>query len=73
MRTPDGAILVDPTGRVAGRGAYVCHQDACIERAITKGALARALETTLPSDVRATLLGAIDTDTLTEGGARGQE
>ena len=66
-------MVVDPSGRLAGRGAYVCHQDACIERAITKGALARALETRLPDELPTELREAIDTDTLTEGGARGQE
>ncbi len=64
--------MADPTGRLAGRGAYVCHQEACRSQAISKGALSRALHTAVPSDVKATLEAAIITDT-TEGGARGQE
>jgi Predicted nucleic-acid-binding protein implicated in transcription termination len=64
--------MVDPTGRLAGRGAYVCRTAACLDKAITKGALSRALRTPLPADLRTSLAGSI-TDHTTEGGARGQE
>ena len=74
VRTPDGRIVADPTGRLAGRGAYVCSDPACIERAITKGALARALKSPLPPDLRETLAAEGSTlNTMIEGGARGQE
>lgn len=74
VRTPDGQIVSDPTGRLAGRGAYVCNEPACIERAITKGALARALKTPLPHDLRETLSASgIPLNITIEGGARGQE
>ena len=44
VRAPDGAVSFDPTGRAAGRGAYVCSA-ACLEAASKKGKLARALRT----------------------------
>jgi predicted RNA-binding protein YlxR (DUF448 family) len=74
VRTPDGALVADETGRVAGRGAYVCRTTSCLTIADTKGALTRALHTPVP----ATLLASIAVDTGTthdtiEGGARGQE
>lgn len=31
VRTPEGALLVDPTGKKSGRGAYVCPSDECLE------------------------------------------
>jgi predicted RNA-binding protein YlxR (DUF448 family) len=74
VRMPDGTVTVDPTGRLAGRGAYVCRTEACLNNAIAKGALSRALRTQLPADVRASLAGsatAYMTDA--EGGSRGQE
>jgi uncharacterized protein len=49
VRTPDGRVVLDPTGRLNGRGAYVCHDSECLTNAIKKGALARALETPLPA------------------------
>jgi predicted RNA-binding protein YlxR (DUF448 family) len=74
VRTPDGTVTVDPTGRLAGRGAYVCRSEACLDKAIAKGALSRALRTQLPADLRTSLVGsatAYINDA--EGGSRGQE
>lgn len=42
VRTPSGEVLVDPTGKKNGRGAYVCDA-ACLEKALA-GRLAHALE-----------------------------
>ena len=55
VRGPDDVVSIDQTGRAAGRGAYVCRDAACIDRAISTGALGRALATRLPDDVRITL------------------
>jgi predicted RNA-binding protein YlxR (DUF448 family) len=43
VRTPEGAVEPDPTGRRNGRGAYLCGQIACWEKALSSGILARAL------------------------------
>lgn len=45
VRTEDG-VHVDPTGKAAGRGAYLHTQRSCWERGL-KGALAHALKTEL--------------------------
>jgi hypothetical protein len=67
-------VTVDPTGRLPGRGAYICRAEACLEKAIAKGALSRALRTQLPADLRASLAGSVTTDRNDiEGGTRGQE
>ncbi len=71
-------MRADESGRAPGRGAYVCRTEACLDKAITKGALSRALKTPLPSDLRDALAGSITNDpqpmnTIIEGGARGQE
>ena len=34
VATPDGEVKVDPTGRMPGRGAYVCSNPDCLEKAI---------------------------------------
>lgn len=39
-----GTLGVDLRGKASGRGAYVCADDACLERGLTEGSLARALE-----------------------------
>jgi predicted RNA-binding protein YlxR (DUF448 family) len=68
-----GDVVFDPTGRLAGRGAYVCQDTDCLSIAIDNGALTRALDTPLPAAFLADAAsGAIPTLT-TEGGARGKE
>jgi predicted RNA-binding protein YlxR (DUF448 family) len=73
VRTPDGLVLFDSTGRLAGRGAYLCADGACWRLASTKRALDRALGTPLPPDIRAMLEAGGPIMTMIEGGARGQE
>ena len=50
VRSPDG-IRVDPTGKLAGRGAYLHNRRSCWERGL-KGALAQALKTELTTEDR---------------------
>jgi predicted RNA-binding protein YlxR (DUF448 family) len=73
VRTPDRQVVVDDTGRLSGRGAYVCRGTDCLNIAIKKGALARALETSLPAAFLADAASGVITTNTIEGGARGQE
>lgn len=50
VRTPDGEVRVDPTGKANGRGAYVCPQSACYESAVTRRRLASALRASLSEE-----------------------
>ncbi len=34
VRTPDSGVVVDATGKRSGRGAYLCDQPACWDKAI---------------------------------------
>ena len=56
VRTPSGAVEADPTGKRPGRGAYLCHNPACWDRAIKKGRLENALRTKLSAAGREALL-----------------
>jgi len=53
VRTAEG-VQVDPTSKLAGRGAYLHDRRECWERGL-KGALANALKATLTTDERAKL------------------
>jgi len=44
VRTPEGEVRVDPTGKANGRGAYICPQGECLDRALKSKRLGRALE-----------------------------
>ena len=72
MREPGGHVILDPTSRANGRGAYVCRDEACITAAIDRGALGRALEAPLPADLRDALIAAAGHGAPI-GGAHGQE
>jgi hypothetical protein len=54
VRTPAGGVVIDPTGKAAGRGAYVHERRACWDRALG-GALASALKIEIPAADRAAL------------------
>jgi predicted RNA-binding protein YlxR (DUF448 family) len=48
VRTPSGEVRVDPTGKLSGRGAYVCPEAGCMDRAVREGRLAGVLERPVP-------------------------
>ena len=64
VKSPEGEVSLDFGGRKPGRGAYVCHDVACLQRARKTRALERAFETAIPAEVydamEAELGGAVD-------------
>ena len=44
VRTPDGTLVVDETGKKNGRGAYLCRKSACWEMALKGQHLSKALK-----------------------------
>ena len=57
VRTPEGTVEVDPTGKRAGRGAYLCARMGCWLRGINEKTLVRALRLEhLTDENRAALL-----------------
>jgi uncharacterized protein len=55
VRSPDGAVEVDPTGKRSGRGAYLCLQPPCWQAALKRHALDKALKTELTAADREAL------------------
>ena len=50
VRTPEGRIVVDPTGRANGRGAYLHPSPACWEKALKGATIKNALKVTPAQD-----------------------
>ena len=50
VRTPEGHVEVDPTGKANGRGAYLCADADCFEVARKRRRLDSALRVTLKDD-----------------------
>ncbi|MBQ7800041.1 MAG: YlxR family protein [Oscillospiraceae bacterium] len=62
VRSPEGEVSFDITGRKAGRGVYLCNDKACLLKAIKSRALARALECEIPEEVYERLEGETEKD-----------
>ena len=55
VRTSDGSVVVDETGKLNGRGAYLCRQRCCWDSALAKNQVERALKTKVTAETRAQL------------------
>ncbi|MBE3557925.1 MAG: YlxR family protein [Ktedonobacteraceae bacterium] len=55
VRTPEGRVFLDATGKKSGRGAYLCARFSCWELALKKRRLEQELEVTIPAEDRANL------------------
>ena len=51
VRTPEGEVTLDFSGKKNGRGAYLCPNPDCLKKAIRSKALDRSLEVTIPQEV----------------------
>lgn len=51
LKTAEGEILLDDTGRKNGRGAYICADSECLGRAEKSRGLARSLKTEIPKEI----------------------
>ena len=51
VKTPEGEMLVDDTGRANGRGAYICNKPECLQKAIKTKGLNRAFKMNVDTDV----------------------
>ena len=60
VRTPEGEVVLDPTGKKSGRGAYVCRQAECLKRSIRQKQLERQLQTELSGAVTDALVAEMD-------------
>ena len=51
VRGTDGTVSLDFSGKVPGRGAYICPDPECLKKAIRSKSLDRSLEVTIPQEV----------------------
>lgn len=51
IKNPEGEFLIDATGRMNGRGAYVCVNTECLHKAVKNKGLERSFKTPIPRDV----------------------
>ena len=51
VRTTEGEILLDKTGKKNGRGAYICSNKVCLEKAIKSKRLEREFDVKIPDEI----------------------
>ncbi|TCP58869.1 hypothetical protein EV586_10168 [Tumebacillus sp. BK434] len=51
----ESTVALDPTGKKAGRGAYICRKAECLTPARKKKALERSLKTSVSEEIYDTL------------------
>lgn len=59
VKNKDGVISIDRTGKASGRGAYICDDITCLEKAIKTKRLEKAFETKISDEIYDNLRGVI--------------
>lgn len=55
VRAPDGSVSLDFTGKKSGRGAYICRDVRCLQKAVKTRRLSRSLACEIPDEVFAAM------------------
>ena len=64
VRSKEGVVSVDPTGKMSGRGAYVSKSEEVVEMARKKNSLERQLDVKIPDEIYEELLKLIRRESL---------
>ena len=51
VRTDEDQYYIDLTGKMSGRGAYICKSIECFEKAFKSKGLERSFKSTIPKDI----------------------
>ncbi len=51
VRTPEGDVMLDVTGKKSGRGAYICHSLSCFKKARKSKRLEGGLNVQIPEEI----------------------
>lgn len=51
VRTPEGDVCIDLTGKKSGRGAYICKSEACLKKAVKAKRLQTNLEVSISDEL----------------------
>ncbi len=62
VKNKDGEISLDKTGKKQGRGAYICGNNACLEKAIKSKRIEREFDIQLSEDIYTLLRRDIEKD-----------
>ena len=56
IKTPEGEVILDSTGKKNGRGAYICRNPECYKKAVKAKRLERSFSMPIPESVSEQIL-----------------
>lgn len=62
VKSPDGEVSLDLTGKASGRGAYICNNAECLKKARKSHRIDKAFEIAIPDEVYEQMLTEISKD-----------
>ncbi|MBR2454992.1 MAG: YlxR family protein [Clostridia bacterium] len=62
VKSPDGEVSLDLTGKASGRGAYICNDAECLKKARKSRRIDKAFEIAIPDEVYEQMLAEISKD-----------
>lgn len=62
VKTPEGNIMLDRSGKLNGRGAYICHSTECYKKAVKSKRLEKAFSMAVPQNVSEQIEKELSTD-----------
>ena len=60
VKTPEDKIMLDRSGKLNGRGAYICYSAECYKKAVKGKRLERAFSMAIPENVTEQILKELD-------------
>ena len=51
LKTPEGTVVIDLSGKKSGRGAYICKNSSCLKKALKAKRIQSNLEIDIPDEV----------------------
>ena len=62
VKLPDNTLVVDKTGKMNGRGAYICKNAECLDKAFHNGGFMRSFKMRISSDQLETIKKELEND-----------
>lgn len=62
VKSPDGEVSLDLTGKASGRGAYICNNADCLQKARKSRRIDKAFEMAIPDEVYEQMVTEISKD-----------
>lgn len=62
VKTPEGKILLDRSGKANGRGAYICRNTECYKKAVKARRFERAFSMSVPDSVSEQIVKELESD-----------